>query len=483
MNSSIRRPPAPRKESKRRSRMGWLIVLCCLVLVLAAWLCGRRQSDPGIQRTAASTPPPATASSDTSARDRLFARMPQRGSNTETELTAGQIVSNKVAQFTRHRRQVLDAMARKLKVEVSDEVQRFFEAAEAGNWDEIDAVFKTLVELKKTDGPENPARLWGPILDTYGVAEQAHSWPAQKLLDYGHAVLDPLRPGMVYIGGTDEGRWIPELVNDTSEGEQHIIVTQNGLADGSYLQYVSELYGDRMNTLTQEDSQKAFQEYLTDAQQRFQHDEQFPDEPKQIRPGEDVQVKDNRVQVSGQVAVMAINEKLLQALMRNNPELSFALQESFPLPGTYGNAAPLGPIMELGLQDVQSAFTAERAAQSLDYWRGMAQQLAADPEASGSPDTLKSYSKLALGQANLLADHQYSAEAEQAYRLSTQIWPGNIESVSDLSKLLLRTGRADEARRLMDDFERQFPDQKSEVEKARALCNFIASAPGTPPHP
>ena len=113
-------------------------------------------------------------------------------------------------------------------------------------------------------------------------------------------MLDPLRPGMVYIGGTDEGRWIPELVNDTSEGEQHIIVTQNGLADGSYLQYVSELYGDRMNTLTQEDSQKAFQEYLTDAQKRFQHDEQFPDEPKQIRPGEDVQVKDNRVQVSGQ---------------------------------------------------------------------------------------------------------------------------------------------------------------------------------------
>ena len=186
------------------------------------------------------------------------------------------------------------------------------------------------------------------------------------------------------------------------------------------------------------------------------------------------------MQVSGQVAVMAINEKLLQALMRNNPELSFALQESFPLPGTYGNAAPLGPIMELGLQDVQSAFTAERAAQSLDYWRGMAQQLAADPEASGSPETLKSYSKLALGQANLLADHQYSAEAEQAYRLSTQFWPGNIESVSDLSKLLLRTGRADEARRLMDDFERKFPDQKSDVEKARALCKF-RSTPLLPP--
>jgi len=33
----------------------------------------------------------------------------------------------------------------------------------------------------------------------------------------------------------------------------------------------------------------------------------------------------------------------------------------------------------------------------------------------------------------------------------------------------------------MDDFERKFPDQKSEVEKERARWSFIASAPGTQP--
>jgi hypothetical protein len=480
MNSSAAPPAAPRDESGRRSRMGWLMVLCGLVLVLAALLRGRWQAEAEVQPTAASTP--AAGPSDTSARDRLFARRPRRGSSAEPMLTPAQVVSNKVAQFARHRREVLDAMARKLKCDVPEEVQRFFDAAEAGNWDEMDAIFKVLVERRKIDGPENSARLWGPILDTYGAAEQAHDWPAQKLLDYGQAVLDSLRPGMVYIGGTDEGRWIPELLNDTSEGERHIIVTQNAFADGSYLEYVTALYGDRINTLMPEDSQKAFQEYLADAQKRFHHDQQFPDEPKQLRPGEDIQVNDNRVQVSGQVAVMAINEILLRSLMEKNPDLSFALQESFPLRGTYGNAAPLGPIMELGVPDVQSTFTAERVAQSLEYWRGMAQQLATDPEASGSPDTLKSYAKLALGQANLLADHQYSAEAEQAYRLSTQIWPGNLESVSGLSELLLRTGRGDEARRLMDDFERRFPGQRSEVEKARARWQFIASAPG-PPRP
>ena len=55
------------------------------------------------------------------------------------------------------------------------------------------------------------AQLWAPIIDAYGVAEQVHIWPAQKLLDMGNAVLSQLRPGMVYVGGTDDGRWVPAL--------------------------------------------------------------------------------------------------------------------------------------------------------------------------------------------------------------------------------------------------------------------------------
>ena len=60
--------------------------------------------------------------------------------------------------------------------------------------------------------------------------------------------------------------------------------------------------------------------------------------------------------------------------------------------------------MELGVQDVPGTFTADRVAQSVDYWRSLTQQLVVDPQAAGSPDTLKSYSKLATGQANLFAD-------------------------------------------------------------------------------
>ena len=43
-----------------------------------------------------------------------------------------------------------------------------------------------------------------------------------------------------------------------------------------------------IHTPSMEDSQRAFEEYVTDAKRRLDHDQKFPNEPKQIKPGEDV---------------------------------------------------------------------------------------------------------------------------------------------------------------------------------------------------
>jgi len=371
-------------------------------------------------------------------------------------------------------------MAQRFKVSVAPDVERFFQAAAAGRWEELNADFEALKQRRESGNGEDLGVLWGPILETLLIAECGHNWPAQKLLDYGDATLGALRPGMVYVGGTDPGRGIPTLLNETSDAERHIVITQNALADGSYLQYVNFLYGDRMATITPEESQSAFQDYIADAQQRLAHDQQFPDEPKQIRPGEDIQMVDNRVQVSGQVAVMAINENLLRAIMAKNPDLSFALEESFPLKSTYPNAMPLGALMELGVPDVQNSFTRETAAQAVNYWRDTAQQVLSDAEAGAdSPDRL-AYAKMAAAQAALLADHQYSAEAEQAYRLAMQISPASPQAVYGLGQLLATTDRADEARQLVADFERAHPS-KDPASVWKLI--FGAAAGGPAPHP
>jgi hypothetical protein len=455
-------------------RLSCLLISGCLLIILIALLSPRHR-DQSIAGSGSTNESDSNTSivSPNSSRSRLFQ---QSGSGAASASTAEEIVSRKLTQFARSRRELAHVLARRHKVEMSDDVGRFFDAVESGDWDEIEARFKIINGGEPNAGwaagrPPDVAHLWPAIIDAYGAAEQVHLWPAQKLLDYGNGILDSLRPGMVYVGGTDNGRWIPELLNNTSDGERHIVITQNGLAAGDYLDYVSVLYSDRFNTLTEEDSRRAFQEYMTDAQKRLAHDQQFPDEPKQIRAGESV--VDGRIQsVSGITAVMAINEKLLQALMQKNPDLSFALQESQPLRGTYADALPLGPLMELRAADGQNAFTAERAAQSLDYWRATAQSVLADPEASGSPAALKSYSHDVNSAGNLLAARNYTAEAEQAYRLASQLWPGNPEPVGSLSALLARAGRGEEADRLLRDFARDYPGQRSAAETIRASITF-----------
>ena len=330
------RPSTSGQEASHRSRWPWVLTIGSLLVVLLALLLPRQGTSPTPLESTNAARQTAGAHEGGTGRAHL-----SRGVS-GAALTPEEIVAGKVTRFAQDRLRIARAMAERFKVSVAPDVERFFQAVAAGRWEELNADFNALKQRRESGNGEDLGVLWGPILETQLIAECAHDWPAQKLLDYGDATLGALRPGMVYVGGTDPGRGIPTLLNETSDGEQHIVITQNGLADGSYLQYLDFLYGDRVATLTSEDSQRAFQDYMADAQKRLAHDQQFPDEPKQIRPGEEIRMVDNRVQVSGQVAVMAINENLLRIFMAKNPDLSFALEESFPLKSTYPNAMPLG---------------------------------------------------------------------------------------------------------------------------------------------
>jgi hypothetical protein len=452
-------------DHNRRVWWRWLLAIgCVFTVVLGLWRTRTHPSSAAAPKTAELAAQRAAARSLGMEKPGRRPRQPRGGA--VAAFTAEEVVAGKLMQFGRSRREFARLLAERHKVQVPADVERFFQAVETGNWDAIKAAFDKLSGGEDNAGWTGKRRpevnqLWPAIIDAYGVAEQVHLWPAQQLLDYGHAALDALRPGMVYVGGTDNGRWIPELLNDTSEGEHHIVITQNGLAAGDYLDYVRLQYDGQMATLSDEDSQKAFAQYVSEAQKRFDHDQQFPDEPKQLLPGEDLSMVDGKLQVGGRTAVMAINEILLQRLMDKNPGFSFALEESFPLKGTYADALPLGPLMELRGQNVQNSFTAERAAQSLDYWRDEAQQVLADGEATASDPALKSYSHDASAAANLLAAHGFGAQAEEAYRLAAQVCPYNPEPALGLARLLDADGRANDARQVLDDFARQYPDQQN----------------------
>ena len=379
--------------------------------------------------------------------------------------TPEETVAEKVSQFGRSRREITYGLARKHGVEVSAEVERFFDAVQAGNWEQIEALFTSLQrQHQRKPSVQEVDAVWPAILDAFGAAEAGHDWPAKKLLEYGNAIMGTLRPDMVYVGGTDPGRWIPALMN-TSEGEQHIVITQNGLADSKYLEYVQFLYGDRFGALDPEEATAAQKEYLRDARKRLEHDQQFPDEPRQVRPGEDVRITteklqqgfaDGDIQAAGQTSIMAVNEILLNKLLQKNPDLSFALEESFPMKSVNAEASPIGPIMELRAEG-ENALTQERAAQAVEYWRDETKRLMADPEFKDSDYAKKSYSKLVSSQGGVLVQHGFLAEAEEAFRYANELCPYSPEAVFRYVSLLVDQNRIDEAARVVSDASKSDP--------------------------
>jgi hypothetical protein len=145
--------------------------------------------------------------------------------------------------------------------------------------------------------------------------------------------------------------------------------------------------------------------------------------------------------------------------MEKNPDMSFAMEESFPFKTMMPNATTLGPIMELGVQNEQNTLTPERASQAVDYWRATTQELLSDFDAIGSHDVRMSYGKLISSQAGLLLDRGYTGEAEEAFALANKIAPASTEVVTRYVNLLIDQGRVADAMPIAENARALAPDK------------------------
>jgi predicted Zn-dependent protease len=127
--------------------------------------------------------------------------------------------------------------------------------------------------------------------------------------------------------------------------------------------------------------------------------------------------------------------------------------------------------MELGVQDPQNGLTADRAAQSVDYWRNIAQQLLSDPQTPDGSDPRKAYAKMVSAQASLLLEHNYSAEAEQAFRIANEIYPASPEVVFRYVQLLMDQNRRSDALPIIENALRADPNRQ----ELKDLLNRVKS--------
>jgi len=276
--------------------------------------------------------------------------------------------STQLKQFVAAQETQARALAKQDGNKLPSDFEAFYKAAERGDWQDATNLFEQMA--KRVDADSSLRGSWfSATLDADGVF-----WtfpPGDKYaIAFGKDIIQSIPDGSIYFGGADPGRFVvTALMESHADGKPFFMLSQNPLTDATYLHYLRAMYGGKIHTLTDEDSQKSLQDYMTDAQRRLAHDQQFPNEPRQLKPGdEDVRQDSNgRIQLRSHWAVIGVRELLTKTIFDKNPDREFYVVEGFPLDWMYPYLEPHGLIMKINRQQLPE-LSDEIVQRDGDYW-------------------------------------------------------------------------------------------------------------------
>ena len=306
----------------------------------------------------------------------------------------------------------------------------------------------------------------------------------------------------VLYGGTDPGRFVPtymifcesfanpgsryvsqfmepDLTNKcaTFDRRDVYIITQNALADGTYMNYIRDHYDfsrpnpDHPETIAKfMDWQQAIMRF---AWHRMGRDVTYPPEPihipspneandafrqfvedvqaGRIQPGADVRVENGRVSVEGVQGVMAINGILAKWIFeKNKAKHSFYVEESYVIPWMYPYLKPAGVIMKIEKEPLPSPQENQAYWQALIqhdfmYWEQLLTGFRKRQEFLRDTDAQKAFSKLRCAIAGVYEFRGIINAAEAAYSQAIDICPESPEAAFRLANLYMRLNRVDKA--------------------------------------
>lgn len=178
----------------------------------------------------------------------------------------------------------------------------------------------------------------------------------------------PMARNAIYFGGTDCGRFIPEslILNDSVRPDIRM-VTQNALADEAYLEILRRRLAGKCWVPQTNDNAEAFNTFVTEVQSGKR------------RIYGDIRIVNERVQVTGALAIMEINGILAKMMFDHNKEAhDIYLEESYVIPWMYDYLSPYGLVMKLNAEEVdtfnESDLTADR-----EFWDWQTRRLLDDP--------------------------------------------------------------------------------------------------------
>ena len=249
----------------------------------------------------------------------------------------------------------------------------------------------------------------------------------------------PMEKFSIFFGGTDPGRFVPTYMIYSALFRPDVyLITQNALADDTYMSVERDLYGDEIWIPSKEDSAEAFNIYVDEVQRGVR------------QPNGDVRIENGRVQVTGALGVMEING-ILTKMMHDHDRLrhAFYVEESYVIPWMYPYLSPHGLIMKINAS--RTPYDAKTAAKDRDFWDWYMRRLLNDPAYRRDFAAQKSFSKLRAAIAGLYIKQGRYREGSQAFREACILYPAAPEATFRYAQECLLPFRLwNEALELMD---------------------------------
>ncbi|MFC1452212.1 protein O-mannosyl-transferase family [Verrucomicrobiota bacterium] len=247
----------------------------------------------------------------------------------------------------------------------------------------------------------------------------------------------------IFYGGTDPGRFVPTyMIYSARVREDVYLITQNALADNTYMNVMRDLYGDRIWIPAQEDSARAFQRYVQEVRSGVRESHA------------DLKIENGRVQVSGALAVMEINGILAQTIFEhNNYRHDFYVEESYVIKWMYPYLTPHGLIMKINSEKTDMSNDVMR--DDMDFWDWYVRRLHSNPKFPRDVVARKSFSKLRSAIGGLYTASSKLRRAEKAFREARILYPLSPEANFRLvQEVFMRQRRFGESAAMMKDFGR-----------------------------
>ena len=364
--------------------------------------------------------------------------------------------SANISQAAHLRNERMLAASQKRDIPVPRDFRRLMDAAMHTNWPAVSNAYARVwprshqYESNRRLDPRITTELWNPVHETYWIAYYfAEGWSARLAQDYVSALLENLPENSLVFAGTDTSRFVAAPLAENGLRPDLFFISLNALADSLYMDYVEDVYGNRL--------------WIPNPDQRLAAFKRLIDEVKTGRYATPfIKADGSAIPVVGVEGIGEINAVLVEDLLQHNrSSRRIFLDEGYSCPRLRSRLKPHGLLLEL-CPDPIASLSPEEVADDMEYWDKLEKALFATPGFAESQAPRLTYAVMRAAIARVYAVRYMAEPAEKAFQQAMRLAPFVCNAHYDYVMLcLIPRGETEKAMDLLDQLIKQYPNHQA----------------------